>query len=82
MIVVQGAVRNTRLPAAQETRLESNDRLGPRASRPQMSAKRENEFGSPKDCAFGAFAGGTAAVPANRLSDFSWVPNYVSFLTS
>ena len=48
----------------------SSDLLGPRASRPQMSAKREkmNRL-LLKDCApHGAFAGGAPAVPANHLT--------------
>jgi len=47
----------------------SSDLLGPRASRPQMSAKRENVLGSTSEKlrACGAFAGGMPAVPANHL---------------
>jgi len=49
----------------------SSDLLGPRASRPQVSAKRENELEllSPSERlrAFGAFAGGTPAVPGQSL---------------
>ena len=48
----------------------SSDLLGPRASRPQISAKRENVFVNFfEKSAFDAFAGGTPAVPATHLTD-------------
>jgi len=49
--------------------MRSSDLLGARASRPQMSAKRENDLGATSERlrACGAFAGGTPAFPINHL---------------
>ena len=50
-------------------KINSSSSLGPRASRPQMSAKRENEFSSYSERlrAFGAFAGRDARGPDEEL---------------
>src|SRR4029078_12602302 len=61
-------------------RCGAGDLLGARASRPQMSAKRENSLGQQHQDlrACGAFAGGTPALPANNLSYTGWPLDVVS----
>jgi len=52
--------------------MASSDWLGPRASRPQMSAKREPDFSThtAKAARLWRVAGGTPAVPANHLTPY------------